>query len=311
MSPPTLSQEELNAYLDHVQLPLRYRGAEKRELHNLDLLEALHIHHITTIPYENLGLHYTRNPHISTDVHHILAKALCNGRGGYCMEGNLLFNSILRALGFNAYLTGARIRLRAGNVPQGPWLGWQHVVNMVTLDDGRVFIADVAFGGDGPIRPMPLKEGTTTPNLGTQELRFVKQPLPDAVTNQLWWTYQYRNDPNEAWNSYYCFNGTEFLVADFVVMNGFIGFNPDHFHRVVPIIVRFIRGGEDDSKVVGKFMLANATVKRNVGGETEVIVDCKTEAARISALQQYFDMKLTAEEQHGIRGRASELTGTD
>lgn len=121
-APIPLSSQQVEEYLDHVGLPSSWRTGDQPR--DLALLEALHLHHITAIPYENLGLHYTQEPRISTDIHHILNKALHNGRGGYCMEGNLLFNAVLRALGYDAYLSGARIRLRIGNVPEGPWLGW-------------------------------------------------------------------------------------------------------------------------------------------------------------------------------------------
>lgn len=47
------------------------------------------------------------------------------GRGGYCMENCVFFNHILRACGFETYLTGARIRLRGlDGVPGGNYIGW-------------------------------------------------------------------------------------------------------------------------------------------------------------------------------------------
>ena len=40
------------------------------------------------------------------------------------MESCIFFNHVLRKLGFEAYTTGARIRLREGGVPVGDYIGW-------------------------------------------------------------------------------------------------------------------------------------------------------------------------------------------
>ena len=54
-------------------------------------------------------------------------------------------------------------------------------------------------------------------------------------------------------------------------------------------------------------MLVNGTVKENLGGKTQVILECDTEDKRISALDTYFGVILTDEEQQGIKGYQSEI----
>lgn len=39
-------------------------------------------------------------------------------RGGYCMENNTFFGTVLRSLGFDVYAVGARVRGEKG------WNGW-------------------------------------------------------------------------------------------------------------------------------------------------------------------------------------------
>lgn len=56
-------------------------------------------------------------------------------------------------------------------------------------------------------------------------------------------------------------------------------------------------------------MLAEGLVKRNMGGKTELIQECKTEKERIQALDQYFGIRLTQEQIDGIRGTRTELVG--
>lgn len=56
-------------------------------------------------------------------------------------------------------------------------------------------------------------------------------------------------------------------------------------------------------------MLVDGVVKRNLGGRTEIVRVCGTEAERIQALDEFFGITLTEAEKGGIRGRAVELRG--
>lgn len=54
-------------------------------------------------------------------------------------------------------------------------------------------------------------------------------------------------------------------------------------------------------------MLVGGNVKKNLGGVTRVIRSCKSEPKRLKALQEFFRMAFSEQEQAGIRGRVSEL----
>jgi arylamine N-acetyltransferase len=124
MNPPQLSTAQLNAYLKHIGLPhlIDLPFSNPRDL---DLLTTLHVHQITTVPYENLKLHYSDSDHtIDVDPHVVLDKILTGrGRGGYCMEVSVLYKYVLEAMGFNVYWSGVRIRERNGPVPFGDYIG--------------------------------------------------------------------------------------------------------------------------------------------------------------------------------------------
>lgn len=119
------SLEQITAFLDFIQLPKKYYP-ENKPVHDLKFLTALHVHTISTIPYDNLSLHYSPTHKISIDPQHSFQKIVVDGRGrgGYCMENSILFNHILRALGFQVYTAGVRIRLRTNGVPDGDYIGW-------------------------------------------------------------------------------------------------------------------------------------------------------------------------------------------
>lgn len=73
------------------------------------------------------------------------------------------------------------------------------------------------------------------------------------------------------------------------------------------LIVRFLRGGKDGEDIVGKVMLIDGEVKRNMGGKTEVVTICRDEQERVHVLGQVFGITLTEEEKEGIKGRNVEL----
>lgn len=128
---------QVEHYLRHISFPLP-------PTHPRDafFLETLHRCQITSIPYENLSLHYNPAHSNSIDPQHLYAKFLpdfaralpertdnsSRGRGGFCFETCVFFLYILRGLGFAAYPTAAHIRIRDHftRVPSGPFVGPRH-----------------------------------------------------------------------------------------------------------------------------------------------------------------------------------------
>lgn len=204
-------------------------------------------------------------------------------------------------------------------------------MNLVILEDGSVWSCDVGFGGDGPTSPLalsatPEQEPEVITNLGSQEVRLRKDVFPETVRREmnLVWLYEYRNGKDSAWNTYYAFSESEASDWDLQCANFWVVSHPDSFQRKQILSVKFIRGNlqeeitksvesepngktYDEVTVVGKIMLADDVVKRNMGGKTELVKQCKTEKERIEALEEYFGIYFTHEEQHGIKGFETEL----
>lgn len=310
---PTFDKAQLRSYFDHIKLPQKYRSDDVPL--DLAFLTALHRYQIAAVPYENLSLHYSQEKTTNLDPQALYNKFVTNGRnrGGYCMEGSLFFLHILRSLGFDAYPTVVRIRLREDGIPQGEYIGIVHIVLIIELSSGDKYTCDAAFGGDGPTVPLPLKDGVATRNLGTQEIRLVHERIPGSRKHKFW-VYQYRNSPQKPWNSFYAFNETEFLDIDFRPVNYWTSQGPT-FQKTTVIIVKFLLGeaGAEtgEHEIVGKIMLVNGTVKRNMGGKTETLQICETEDERIKALKKWFDMDFTDEEVAGIKGMVTELRSVE
>ena len=122
---PAYTADQINQYVKHVGLPSKYQLSASPAL-DLDYLTALHMHQISSVPYENLILHYSSHHTVSLEPQSLFQKIVVDkrGRGGYCMENSIFFNHILRALGFTVYTAGVRIRPRKAGVPQGDYIGW-------------------------------------------------------------------------------------------------------------------------------------------------------------------------------------------
>ncbi|KAJ8612493.1 hypothetical protein MRB53_037422 [Persea americana] len=116
----TYNSEQIEAYYNVISLPLKYRLFPSKATRAiargpagpaLDFLAALQSHHICAIPYENLVLHYSTSPGVCLDKEKLFQKIVTkgHGRGGYCMEVNYLYLTILRSLGFRVFPAGARV----------------------------------------------------------------------------------------------------------------------------------------------------------------------------------------------------------
>jgi N-hydroxyarylamine O-acetyltransferase len=141
--------DELAAYLDRIGLAAAPAPTAKG-------LAELHLAHATHIPFENLDVLLGRP--IRLDPASLHQKLVRNRRGGYCFEQNLLFADVLEMLGFRVTKLAARVRYRANN----KLLPRTHM--LLRLDvEGESWIADVGFGGSGPLLPLRLVAGVEQP----------------------------------------------------------------------------------------------------------------------------------------------------
>ena len=132
---------DLDAYLARI-------GYEGERTPSVATLTALHLAHATHIPFENLDV--LLGQRILLDTESLQAKLVVAKRGGYCFEQNTLFGAALEALGFPVTLLLARVRYRTNTV-----LPRTHLLLRVEVE-GASWIADVGFGAEGLVQPLPL-----------------------------------------------------------------------------------------------------------------------------------------------------------
>lgn len=136
-----MSGLDLDAYLGRI-------GAARPLAPGRDALVSLHRAHAAAVPFENLDILLGRP--IVLDVPALEAKIVRARRGGYCFEQNTLFRAALDALGFRTTALAARVRAGATDVRPRT-----HMLLLVELPEGP-FVADVGFGADGSVHPLPL-----------------------------------------------------------------------------------------------------------------------------------------------------------
>jgi arylamine N-acetyltransferase len=114
----TYSPAQILAFFDRISLPQHYRNhvvfqnpGTTHSAEGLQFLAVLQKYTLAAVPFESLALHYSSHHTISIDPQAVFHKIVerHNGRGGYCMENNCLFGTVLRTLGYNVYPTGARV----------------------------------------------------------------------------------------------------------------------------------------------------------------------------------------------------------
>lgn len=250
---------DLDAYLDRIG----YEGALGTDE---PTLARMHEAHVGRIPFENLDV--VRDLPIRLDGQALEDKLVRQRRGGYCFEHNLLFKAVLDRLGFASQILTARVRFGASGINPRT-----HMLLKVETSNGAV-IADVGFGAEGILRPLPL--------------------MPDIMTHVPGAAYRLRHEGHywvlegdvggDAFIDYYAFTLEAYYPVDIELANHFIATHPaSPFRRVVT--AQLTRA--DDRRT-----LRGREFSRRQGGtvETRTIPD----AALLATLETEFGLAFPA-----------------
>ncbi|MCJ1270825.1 DUF1279 super [Lobaria immixta] len=169
---PASVQEELLILHNNNDGSLHSQSAPERQLRQLTRLQR---YQLAYVPFENLLLHYSPHRTLSLD------------------KGDLYGKIVKRSgAGFTVHSIGASVRHSKDAMSEGGYLGWGHMVNLVTLSDGRKCVVDVGFGDD-PTQPLPLVIGDVWPVFGRQQMGLSHKNIgPDTDPGERLWIYQSR-----------------------------------------------------------------------------------------------------------------------
>jgi N-hydroxyarylamine O-acetyltransferase len=239
---------DLDAYFRRVG----YAGNRKP---TLATLRELHRRQPQAIAFENLSP-MLGHP-VPIDAPSLHNKMVTGGRGGYCYEQNLLFASVLEALGFKfRHLTG----WPRWQVAPGRPLPRTHLLLLVDID-GEEWIADVGFGGNTLTAPLLLRsrEEQVTPH---EPARIVDQ------NGRLMIQVKIRDE----WQDLVEFGLEQQNFADLEVGNWFTSAYPRSRFKVELFLARVDEGRRYamSGNVLSTHQLDGATEKRALGSVAEI-----------------------------------------
>jgi len=174
----------------------------------LATLMSVHRAHLAAIPFENIDVRLGRP--IGLDLLSLQAKLVAGLRGGYCFEQNTLFAAALDALGFEVATLEARVRPPGATAT----LPRTHMV-LQAIVNGQAWLADVGFGGDGPLDPV-LLDGTLCETLDGS-YRIDREHESTLVLRRSW---------RGSWRDLYAFSEIPALPVDFEMANYFTSTHP-------------------------------------------------------------------------------------
>ncbi len=214
MSGPSWGSAELNlgAYLNRTG----YRGPLEP---TVATLRDLHRCHVQAIPFENLEIMLGRPVHL--DLPSVQAKLVMNRRGGYCYEHNLLFAAVLERLGYAVTGLSARVTMGTGKLRPPT-----HMCLRAEAD-GAPWLADVGFGGDGLLEPLPMRPG--------QRARQGGGAWEYALADQGAGTWALRSLRPQGWFELYTFTCEARPPVDYTVFNWYTS-----THRRSPFTQRLV-----------------------------------------------------------------------
>lgn len=174
-----MDQQQLHAYLERIGL-----GSIDLGEPSVELLDKLTQAHQLSVPFEDLDSFEFKKP-VSLDVDDLFDKIIVRRRGGYCFEQNKMFEQLLVACGFEVWPTiGRNVRGTAGGIADElpPVMHRSEIIRI----DGKLYCADVGYGGPMPACSFPVEDGARVTSFG-QEFQVTK--LDDA-----WWQIGYRRE---------------------------------------------------------------------------------------------------------------------
>ncbi|XP_063266684.1 arylamine N-acetyltransferase, pineal gland isozyme NAT-3-like [Prinia subflava] len=135
---------------------ISYHGSHNKP--DLATMSDIFLHHIQAVPFENLSMHCGES--IELNLEATYNKIVRKKRGGWCMENNNLLSWVLKTLGYDVTLLGAKVYVpELDAYPEEI----DHLLLQVQLD-GKSYIVDGGFGMAYQLwQPMELISGMDQP----------------------------------------------------------------------------------------------------------------------------------------------------
>ncbi|WP_017798471.1 arylamine N-acetyltransferase family protein [Oceanobacillus kimchii] len=146
-------------------------GLSENEEVTFNKLEDILIKTATTIPFENLCVIHATTKNITKQ--NLVDKILIQNEGGLCYELNSILYYFLLENEFDVSLI--RGVIYDNNAQDWGPMGKTHIAILLKYD-GAIYLVDTGFGGNLPLKPVPITGETIQSFNG--EFRVIKQDTP-------------------------------------------------------------------------------------------------------------------------------------
>ncbi|WP_240417870.1 arylamine N-acetyltransferase family protein [Paenibacillus periandrae] len=181
-----------------------------------DILDYILEKTAAAIPFENLNIISNTTKAITRE--NLINKILMKNEGGLCYHLNPLLYFFLVENGFQAVL----VRAEVYNQTTNDWsrLGRTHVA-ILLQHEGQTYLVDTGFGGNLPLRPLPLNGETISSMNGEFRVKPVESEYGGYI-----FEYKLKYKDTE-WKTGYAFD-TKRIVEDLSELNEVQGIILEH-----------------------------------------------------------------------------------
>ena len=207
-----MNELDFDAYAERIG----YRGTSAP---SVDTLEGIVLAHALRIPFENLDIHLGKS--IDLEPRAVFDKLVVRRRGGYCFEQNGLLLEMLRGIGFTVRPLAARVLWGLQPIERPR----THMLLQVEIGS-RTFLADVGFGGQNFVAPLPFEPGRERTVHG-EKYRLKEIPWDGKVLGTPP-SFDIETETHEGqWVALYRMSLEEQRPIDFVMASWFCSTHPD------------------------------------------------------------------------------------
>lgn len=189
-----------------------------------------------TLPFENLRIIERRMLPITES--NLIDKVLVSREGGLCYELNSLFCLFLQANGFDAVMARGIVY----NHDQQAYTGTGRThVNVLLRHEGQTYVIDTGFGGNLPLRPVPLSGESVSSASGEFRIRPAEGEHAAHGDYSFEMKQRYKDDD---WRLGYTFDSRHPVgLAACGEIQGIIASHPDSGFNKRPLVTRLTERG--------------------------------------------------------------------
>lgn len=186
------------------------------------------------IPFENLCIITNKTTEITKE--NLINKILDKNEGGLCYELNSILHFFLVENGFNIDF----IRGVTYNQIEQKWntIGRTHVINVITHNE-KQYLIDTGFGGNLPLKPVPLNGKIVTSNNGEFKVERAEIEYGDYIFHMK------LKHKDKDWKIGYAFDSKQVTkrVSELNEVQKIILEHPDSPFNKKPLITRLTNSG--------------------------------------------------------------------